>query len=193
VIIWNSGYRIDNTEYRSQDGSCGFWFTAEHAEHIDKYLATTIGLWIDASLLANWFGYYGSFFKNLAMILPSLYIGPTKKMGRGIFTARSLKMGTVVEIAPVIVMENSDREWLDKTLLHDYIFEWGGKKKQCCMALGWVPLYNHSYKSNCEYEMDYKKQLIQIITVRSIKKGEELFINYNGEWNNEEKVWFESR
>ena len=61
------------------------------------------------------------------------------------------------------------------------------------MALGWVPLYNHSYKSNCEYEMDYKKQLIQIITVRDIKKGEELFINYNGEWNNEDKVWFDGR
>ena len=127
------------------------------------------------------------------MILPSLYIARTRKMGRGIFTTHSLKKGTVVEIAPVIVMDNSDREWLDKTLLHDYIFEWGGKKKQCCMALGWVPLYNHSYQSNCEYEMDYKNEMIQIVTVRSIKKREELFINYNGEWNNENKLWFDAK
>ena len=127
------------------------------------------------------------------MILPCLYIGSTKKMGRGIFTSHNLKIGTVVEIAPVIVMEGADRQWLDKTLLHDYIFEWGGKKKQCCMALGWIALYNHSYQSNCEYEMDYKKQLIQIITVRNIKKGEELFINYSGEWNNSTKVWFDTR
>lgn len=127
------------------------------------------------------------------MILPGLYIGPTKKMGRGIFTSKNIKMGVVVEIAPVIVMENSDRQQLDKTLLHDYIFEWGGKKKQCCMALGWVALYNHSYRSNCEYEMDFKKQLIQIITVRDIRRGEELFINYNGDWNNETKVWFDER
>ena len=126
------------------------------------------------------------------MILPSLYIAQTAKMGRGIFTSKPIKMGTVVEIAPVIVMDNSDREWLDKTLLHDYIFEWGGKKKQCCMALGWVPLYNHSYTSNCEYEMDYKSELIQIITMRDLKKGEELFINYNGAWNNPDKVWFDS-
>lgn len=114
-------------------------------------------------------------------------------MGRGIFTSKSLKAKTIIEIAPVIVMENADREFLDKTLLHDYIFEWGGKKKQCCMALGWVPLYNHSYQSNCEYEMDYKSELIQIITVRAIKRGEELFINYNGEWNNSDKVWFDKR
>jgi SET domain-containing protein len=126
------------------------------------------------------------------MILACLYIGSTKNMGRGIFTKENIKMGTVVETSPVIVMENSDREFLDKTLLHDYIFEWGGKKKQCCMALGWVPLYNHSYKSNCEYEMDYKEQLINIITVREIKKGEELFINYNGDWNNSKKVWFDA-
>jgi hypothetical protein len=126
------------------------------------------------------------------MILPCLFISSTKNMGRGIFTSENLKIGTVVEISPVIVMENEDRQWLDKTLLHDYIFEWGGKKKQCCMALGWVPLYNHSYKSNCEYEMDYKAQLINIITVRSIKKGEELFINYNGDWNNPKKVWFDN-
>jgi len=126
------------------------------------------------------------------MILPCLYIGTTNNMGRGIFTSLNLKMGTVIETSPVIVMDNAEREWLDKTLLHDYIFEWGGKKKQCCMALGWVALYNHSYKSNCEYEMDYKEKLINIITVRSIKKGEELFINYNGDWNDPKKVWFET-
>ena len=131
--------------------------------------------------------------KPVTMILPCLYIAKTKKMGRGIFTSRNIKSQTVVEIAPVIVMESSDRKLIDQTLLHDYIFEWGGKKKQCCMALGWIPLYNHSYQSNCEYEMDYKNELIQIITVRAIKQGEELFINYNGVWNNQEKVWFETR
>ena len=131
--------------------------------------------------------------KTVTMILPCLYIAKTKKMGRGIFTSRNIKSQTVVEIAPVIVMESSDRKLIDQTLLHDYIFEWGGKKKQCCMALGWIPLYNHSYQSNCEYEMDYKNELIQIITVRAIKQGEELFINYNGVWNNQEKVWFETR
>ena len=131
--------------------------------------------------------------KPVTMILPCLYIAKTKKMGRGIFTSRNIKSQTVVEIAPVIVMESSDRKLIDQTLLHDYIFEWGGKKKQCCMALGWIPLYNHSYQSNCEYEMDYKNELIQIITVRAIKQGEESFINYNGVWNNQEKVWFETR
>ena len=131
--------------------------------------------------------------KTVTMILPCLYIAKTKKMGRGIFTSRNIKSQTVVEIAPVIVMESSDRKLIDQTLLHDYIFEWGGKKKQCCMALGWIPLYNHSYQSNCEYEMDYKNELIQIITVRAIKQGEELFINYNGDWDKQTPVWFDAK
>ena len=127
------------------------------------------------------------------MILPFLFIAPAEKMGRGVFTSSSIEAGTVVEMSPVIVMTSEDRKLLDKTLLHDYIFEWGGKKEQCCMALGYVPIYNHSYTSNCEYEMDFDNELISIKTVRLIKAGEELFINYNGDWNDSKPLWFEAR
>lgn len=127
------------------------------------------------------------------MILPILFIAPSGNMGRGVYTSSGIEAGTVVEMSPVIVMNNDDRKLLDKTLLHDYIFEWGKKADQCCMALGYVPMYNHSYKSNCEYEMDYDNNLISIRTVRYIKEGEELFINYNGEWNDSKPLWFEAK
>lgn len=127
------------------------------------------------------------------MVLPFLFIAPTDSMGRGVFTSENIDAGVVIEIAPVIVMSGEERKLLDQTLLHDYIFEWGDDLQKCCMALGYVPVYNHSYKSNCEYEMDYKGELIQIKTVRAIKKGEELFINYNGEWNDETPLWFEAK
>jgi len=125
------------------------------------------------------------------MILPFLYIAPTGERGRGVFTDEDIAADTIIEIAPVIVMSKDDRKLLDQTLLHDYIFEWGNQQQQCCMALGYVPVYNHSYRSNCEYEMDYEAQLITITTVHFIKKGEELYINYNGDWNDEKKVWFD--
>ena len=127
------------------------------------------------------------------MILPFLFIGPAEKMGRGVFTSEAIEKDTVIEISPVIVMTGDDRKLLDKTLLHDYIFEWGEKQGQCCMALGYIPLYNHSYKSNCEYEMDFDNELISIKTVRYIKEGEELFINYNGDWNDSKPLWFEAK
>ena len=127
------------------------------------------------------------------MILPFLFIAPTDSMGRGVFTSEDIDAGVVIEIAPVIVMSGEERKLLDQTLLHDYIFEWGDDLKRCCMALGYVPVYNHSYQSNCEYEMDFEEELINIKTVRTIKAGEELFINYNGEWNDTTPLWFEAK
>jgi SET domain-containing protein len=126
------------------------------------------------------------------MILGCLYIALTKSMGRGVFTSENISGGTIVEESPVIVMSQEERMLLDQTLLHDYIFEWGENKEQCCMALGYVAVYNHSYRSNCEYEMDFDKQVIRIKTMESINAGEELFINYNGPWNDSRAVWFDA-
>jgi uncharacterized protein len=127
------------------------------------------------------------------MIDPSLYIDETNEKGRGVFAKNPIPAYTIIEISPVIVMSSEERKLLDRTLLHDYIFEWGPDSKQCCMALGYVPVYNHSYQSNCEYEMDFENVLIKIKTIRRIEAGEELFINYNGDWNNSKKLWFDAK
>ena len=126
------------------------------------------------------------------MIKQYLFLKPIIKKGRGVFTKEKIATDTVIEESPVIVMSAEDRRLLDKTLLHDYIFEWGIRKDKCCMALGFVPMYNHSYNSNCEYFMDFEEETIQVKTVREIDTGEELTINYNGDWNDEKKVWFEA-
>ena len=132
-------------------------------------------------------------FRLEKMILPSLYIAETKLMGWGVFTSADIDEGTVVEESPVIVMSKGERKLLDQTLLHDYIFEWGEKKDECCVALGYIAVYNHSYRSNCEYEMDFNREMILIRTVHFIRAGEELFINYNGNWNDSKSVWFDAR
>jgi hypothetical protein len=120
-----------------------------------------------------------------------LYVKSTLRKGRGVFTNAALKKNQVIEIAPVIVMTDIDRKFIDQTLLHDYIFEWGREKNLCCMALGYIPLYNHAYESNCEYEMNFNQQVISIKTIRAINADEELFINYNGDWDNKKPIWFE--
>jgi hypothetical protein len=125
------------------------------------------------------------------MIQPYLHILPSISRGKGVYTSEFIVKGTILEIAPVIVMNATERILLDKTLLHDYIFEWDCERASCCMALGYVPIYNHSYFSNCEYEMDFQNETIAIKSVREIKKGEELFINYNGSWNDPNPVWFD--
>lgn len=127
------------------------------------------------------------------MLLPCLYIAPTKKMGRGVFTSRALKAHTVIEVSPVIVMSGKERGLLDQTLLHDYIFEWGDDGSRCCVALGYVSVYNHSFQSNCEYEMEFDTGQIRVFTVKPVQKDEELFINYNGSSNNTKPLWFDAQ
>jgi SET domain-containing protein len=124
------------------------------------------------------------------MILPCLTFAETPGMGRGVFTSEDIPAGTVVEVSPVIVMDADARKLLDQTLLHDYIFEWGPDRTQCAMALGFVPVYNHASPSNCEYEMDYDAAVISIRAMRDIRAGEELFINYNGDFDDPSGVWF---
>ena len=92
------------------------------------------------------------------MIKQYLYVDKTLAKGRGIFTREKIPADTVIEYSPVIVMTAEERVHLDKTLLHDYIFEWGTDKDKCCLALGLISIYNHSYESNCEYFMDFEKK-----------------------------------
>lgn len=130
--------------------------------------------------------------KAINFLHPLVIVAKTPTRGRGMFATGPIPKDTVLETAPVIVMNAEERKLLDKTLLHDYIFEWGDDRSRCCMALGYIPLYNHSYSSNCEYEMEFRKKVITVKTVRDIETGEELFINYNGDWNNNNPIWFEA-
>ena len=125
------------------------------------------------------------------MILSILEIKNSPKRGRGVFTTANIKAGVIIEISPVVVLSEKERKIVEQTLLFDYIFECGENKKKACVAMGYVSLYNHNYDANCEYEMDFKKRIMTITTVKNIKKGEELFVNYNATPNDKTKVWFD--
>jgi hypothetical protein len=127
------------------------------------------------------------------MRLSCIHIRHALGKGRGVFSRKFIPADKIIESAPVIVMNANDRALLDQTLLHDYIFEWlPNGENLCCMALGWIPMYNHSFEANCEYFMDYPEELMFIKTVRAIEPNEELTINYNGDWNNDAKLWFQT-
>ncbi len=130
----------------------------------------------------------------IKMVHPGLYINYSPGKGRGIFTSTDIPADTMLETAPVVVMTAAERVLLDQTILHNYIFEWmPDGQDMCCMALGYIAVYNHSYTANCEYFMDYENWVISIKTVRAVEPGEELTINYNGDWDNRDKVWFDAR
>ena len=126
------------------------------------------------------------------MIHFPLYIDNTANKGKGVFSSAAIPADAIVEVSPVIVMQADERVLLDQTRLHDYIFEWNPNgNNMCCMAQGYISVYNHSYTSNCEYFMNYEDQTILIRAVRAIAPDEELTINYNGDWDDPKPVWFE--
>lgn len=125
------------------------------------------------------------------MIKPYLYIDKSKGRGRGVYTKEKIPAGTRIETSPVLVLSYDDTEIVDQTRLHNYIFLWGVKETRSCVALGFCSIYNHDYHPNCEYEMDFTEETMSIITLRDIKKGEELFINYNGDVTDTSPLWFD--
>ena len=126
------------------------------------------------------------------MILPFLTIASSNNRGRGVFTTENIPANTIIEIAPVIVLDAGGREKLEQTLLYDYIFEWGEDGKMCAVALGYISMYNHSNSPNCSYDMDFEHQTISITTLEDIAAGAELYINYMcPEGLSSDPVWFE--
>ncbi|WP_207496597.1 SET domain-containing protein [Aridibaculum aurantiacum] len=127
------------------------------------------------------------------MLLPYLVIAPSEKGGRGVFTTKNIPANTTIEISPVIQLTTKDRKQIEGTKLYHYIFEWGASRKQACMALGYVSMYNHSYEPNCEYEQDYAEGLMTIRTIKPVKKGEELCFSYNGNPDDKTPLWFKTK
>ncbi|MFY7965883.1 MAG: SET domain-containing protein [Chitinophagaceae bacterium] len=127
------------------------------------------------------------------MILPSLTVTVSPNRGRGVFTSEKIAANTVVEISPVLVFPVKEVPDAEKTLLFNYFFEWGTKKKKRALGMGYISMYNHSYNSNCDYEMDYDYETIKITTVKDIEAGEELFINYNANPIDTTPVWFDKK
>ncbi len=122
---------------------------------------------------------------------PNLKVQKSGEKGWGIFTVEPLTADLLIEVSPVIIMTARERALLDRTLLHDYIFEWGTDRSLCAMAMGYVPIYNHALPSNAEYLMHLEDGLISIRTVESIAAGSEVTINYQGDYDNTEPVWFD--
>ena len=127
------------------------------------------------------------------MILPILFIAPSPKGGRGVFTSKDILANTVIEISPVLVFTPTESKHIEKTTLYHYVFEWGDTKKKRALGMGYISMYNHDYGANCDYEMDFDNNMMKIITVKKINKETELFINYNAAPDDKTKLWFDAQ
>lgn len=121
------------------------------------------------------------------LYLPHLYVAPSLLGGRGVFTAAEIPAGTIIELAPVILLSSEDRNTIHDTHLHDYYFQWDGDK--AAIALGLGSLYNHHDEANANFELDYEFRQIRFAALRTIQSGEEITTDYRS-GAPEMKLWF---
>lgn len=110
------------------------------------------------------------------------------ELNRGVFTTQDIAKGELIHEAPVIPFPNEEHVFIEKTLLADYVFEFG--EDHTALLLGYGMLFNHSYQPNATYLINYENLTVDFYAHADIKAGEEILINYNGEVDNDTPLWF---
>ena len=122
--------------------------------------------------------------------------------GTGVFAKRDIPKWTNIEFSPVITYHRDTHRLLRNSaigpspfdivlddpkvahIIETYAWDWNKPEALCCIAWGWISLYNHSFKPNCvcrtQYgteENDHMEGII-IMTARDVSAGEELLHRY---------------
>lgn len=110
------------------------------------------------------------------------------EFNRGVFATIDIAKGELIHVAPVIPYPNREHILIENTVLDDYVFEYG--KNHSAVVLGYGMLFNHSYKPNATYDINFKNHTFEFYAYTDIKAGEEVLINYNGDVDDNEALWF---
>lgn len=110
------------------------------------------------------------------------------EFNRGVFATQDIKKGELIHSAPVIPYPNAQHKYIEKTVLDDYVYEYG--INHSAIVLGYGMLFNHSYEPNATYDISFEKHTFDYFAYKDIKAGEEVTINYNGDVDDNEPLWF---
>ncbi|MCR8631610.1 MULTISPECIES: SET domain-containing protein [Paenibacillus] len=110
------------------------------------------------------------------------------EFNRGVFATRDIAPGELIHEAPVIPYPNEEHVFIEKTILDDYVFEYGAN--HTAVLLGYGSLFNHSYKPNATYDINFNNHTFDFFAYTAINAGDEILINYNGEVDCDDPLWF---
>jgi uncharacterized protein len=111
----------------------------------------------------------------------NLVVKESQIEGRGVFATQSISKGELIEICPLIVLSERDREKISRTILSEYYFSWNFD--QAVIALGYSSIYNHSASPNATYDKHFEDRTIVYHCLRPIAQGEEITVAYHhGPW-----------
>ena len=97
---------------------------------------------------------------------------------RGMIATETIRKGAIIEKCPVIPIPINQQQGLLQIELRNYYFEWTNSHN--AIVLGYGGIINHSFKPNAAYRYGYKNKVMIFYAIKTIQKGQEVFINYNG-------------
>ncbi len=103
--------------------------------------------------------------------------------GRGVFTAKKIESGKLIEECPILMIEIDSISQFDGFKMAYYIFGIDNDINKAALLLGFGSLYNHGSPSNAEAYYNEEKMTFEIAAVREIEKDEEITINYFGSFD----------
>lgn len=103
-----------------------------------------------------------------------ILVQKSRTHGYGVFAEKTFKKGEKIEECYIILSSKGG----DKAL-EDYYFDVNGKY---AIFTGFGIIYNHADEPNADYIINYKKRVTTIKANKTIRKGEEIFIDYGEEW-----------
>lgn len=109
-----------------------------------------------------------------------LYIAVSSIHGRGVFSCKTIKAGSIIEECPVIKMKLQELSVRKYMVLNYYAFMIEEQSEYTGIALGYGSLYNHAENCNASYYYDKERDLMIFEALRKIEKHEEITINYLG-------------
>jgi hypothetical protein len=124
--------------------------------------------------------------------------------GWGVFTEEEIPVETIIEISPVILFPTDllnmaiycarAEGFKDGDLqLDQYAMTWhrplDAPFQKSAMMTGLLPMYNHSDNNNAIFTTDYSDRLMGVITIKPIKKGEQITVSYGPDWFEQKKSY----
>ena len=127
-----------------------------------------------------------------------LYLKHVPPKGRGVFCSEPITAGEIIEVSPVIIVADDDKNHIAKTRLVDYwfnckklfshnIYGWAdvaNEAEATCFSLGITSICNHLVDSNATYEAAEEGNMPFFVlkAARDIPQDTEICINYGVAW-----------
>lgn len=125
----------------------------------------------------------------------NIILGDSGIHGRGVFALKNFKAGEIIERCPLVEMANRSKYQIDSQV---YAYMYAQPPCECdeCekhgfifhMALGYGMMYNHQDNPNALWKFNYTQLLGDVIAIKDIIAGQEIFVNYGNCYFDNDRV-----